>query len=170
MDWNDFYNKRINSTYQVYFEEKYKPFLLAIAKCHPTIIKEGGCGIGSISKYFSRYGVICEGFDNDPNMVKLASLNCLKGSFTQGDLFHPSNTGPEFLVTHGVLEHFSDEQIKWILEKYPNSIHYVPLDKYKTPSFGDERLLSKEYWVDNFNIKDYAVFNNGHDLYFSSNV
>ena len=51
-------------------------------------------------------------------------------------------------------------------ERYPNSIHYVPLDKYEVPSYGDERLLPYEFWLDMLKPKEWALFNDGHDLTF----
>lgn len=170
MDWNDFYNKKVNSTYQIYFERRYKPFLDAIIASHPSEIIEGGCGIGSISKYFTRYGVNCTGFDLDSDMVRLANLNCPKARFYWDDLLSsPANIDKRFLVTHGVLEHLFNFEIESILNKYPNSIHYVPTDKYTTQTFGDERLLSREFWEDTFNIKEVNTFNQGYDLMFKSN-
>ena len=98
-------------------------------------------------------------------MVSLSKKNVPHGKFTQGDLL----TGPvvtNFTITHGVLEHFNDEQIQGVLERYPNSIHYVPLQGYSKQSFGDERLLPKEHWIETFKLKEYDTFNKGLDLYF----
>jgi hypothetical protein len=39
----------------------------------------------------------------------------------------------------------------------------VPGEKYKEPSFGDERLLSIEKWMD-LNPTDIIEFNEGFDL------
>ena len=53
-----------------------------------------------------------------------------------------------------------------ICEMFPNSIHYVPLDKYEKPSFGDERLLPYKYWLDLVTPKCWMLFNDDHDLMF----
>ena len=70
--------------------------------------------------------------------------------------------------SHGVLEHFEDHEIHEILHYQkaisPLLIHYVPSDKYTYKSFGDERLLSKEYWKENFNPTEIIEFNSGYDL------
>lgn len=34
----------------------------------------------------------------------------------------------------------------------------------KEPSFGDERLLSPDYWLSNFKPQEHILFNDGHDL------
>lgn len=167
MNWHEFYKKRINSTYQVYFEHRYFPFLnAALHKCSTGTVIDAGCGIGSVSKYLRKYRRDTLGFDKCPDMVKLSKENVPHGKFMQGDLL----TGPvvtNFAITHGVLEHFNDEQIRGILERYPNSIHYIPLEGYPKQSFGDERLLPKEYWLDVLPIKEHETFNNGLDLFFS---
>lgn len=102
-------------------------------------------------------------------MVRLSQLNCKDTLFYYLDLLDEKNSSDQFIVTHGVLEHFTDKQIESILIRYPNSIHYVPLDKYKKQSYGDERLLPKEYWKNRFMIKKSFTFNDGHDFCFESN-
>ena len=164
--WSKFYEKRINSSYQQYFEKRYKPFLNMIRGESSREVFEAGCGIGSVSKYLDTYtNKFCSGIDLCSEMVSLANKNLnATDMFEQGDIFTYSTT--ELTVTHGVLEYFSDEQIIQILSQYPNSIHYVPTDKYTTPSFGDERLLSVDHWIKLVNPKELILFNNHHDLAF----
>lgn len=53
--WHTFYEKRVNSSYQEYFEKRYNPVLDLISILlpeHNNNIIEIGCGIGSISKTF----------------------------------------------------------------------------------------------------------------------
>ncbi len=163
MKWYEFYKNRINSSYQCYFEDRYRPFLEMIISCKVLNINEIGCGIGSVSKSLLQFGINCGGFDNCPSMVELANKNLGMNVFRTGDLFRDDSN--PLNVSHGVLEHFSDEDIKRICSKF-EGIHYVPLDKYETPSFGDERLLSPEYWFNLVKPKKFLVFNNGYDLAF----
>lgn len=167
-NWLSFYKDRINSSYQEYFEERYKPFLDYIKSQNKNHIQELGCGIGSISKALRKQGFTCEGIDLSHNMVNLANKNIGEEIFKQGDLLKLnfnclSNT---LSVSHGVLEHFSDKDIIKITNKALGSIHYVPLDKYVTPSFGDERLLPYEYWLELVKPQDYFLFNDEKDLCF----
>lgn len=164
--WYEFYKDRINSSYQDYFNERYKPMIDFILSFEPTLVVDAACGIGSISKALVHRGVRCEGFDGDKEMVKLANRNVSSVYFEEGNLFNSENFTKELTITHGVLEHFEDEQIEFLLEHYSNSIHYVPLDKYHTPSFGDERLLPKDYWIETFKPSYYFTMNNEHDLVF----
>lgn len=165
MDWYKFYEKRINSSYQEYFENRYFPFLqetLRLAYGAEAI--DAGCGIGSVSKYLSKYQVSVAGFDICPDMVELARRNVPNKMFFENDL--TTFKSDRLVVTHGVLEHFEDDIIHQILDNNPNSIHYVPLEGYEAPSFGDERLLPKEFWLDTFKPTSHGTFNNGLDLYF----
>ncbi len=169
-EWYNFYKKRINSGYQRYFEFKYHPFLSLILEQKPKQIYETGCGIGSVSKFIKQYNIGCLGFDIDKDVVDLANENLGTITFFQGDIFDynlsPMKSNPILPVSHGVLEHFTDEQILKVLELYPYSIHYVPLEGYKTPSYGDERLLSKKFWDDLCQPEVSFTFNNGLDLAF----
>lgn len=169
--WYEFYKERINSSYQDYFNERYKLMIDFILSFEPKVVVDAACGIGSISKALNRFyekPLKRQGFDIDEEMVKLANKNMNSGHlhFKQGDIFDYKNATDELTVTHGVLEHFTDSQIKLILNRYPNSIHYVPLDAYHTPSFGDERLLPKDYWIETFKPSYYFTMNNEHDLVF----
>lgn len=122
--------------------------------------------------------------DADPEMIKLCDTNNslhipnsirdeTKFTFLVEDILSSGKTYTpnSFVVTHGVLEHFSTEDVRSIIEGYNGNdlvrghIHYVPTDKYTTPSFGDERLCSVEGWVDLVNPSRYIVDNCGKDLY-----
>lgn len=164
--WSNFYQSRINSTYQDYFEKKYQP-LLDLVKNFNTV-REEGIGIGSISKFLQKQNITCSGFDLCPEMVGLCKKNNPNLNVYVGDMFKSVHEKVDIVVSHGVLEHFSDEDIQKILNRYrwtnqPNA-HYVPLDGYKIPSFGDERLLSWKHWVRTFNPTSYEVVDN-KDLY-----
>lgn len=53
-NWVDFYKDRVNSTYEDYFVDRYKPFLDKVKNfANSKGIFELGCGIGSVSKVLS---------------------------------------------------------------------------------------------------------------------
>lgn len=165
MSWAEFYKSRVNSErYFNHFNKKYKPFLEMILSTGDNFIFEAGCGIGSVSKALQEHLITSTGIDLDEEIVKLANENLGSDRFQQHDIF--KMTTYVLTVTHGVLEHFSDEDILKILSRYPNSVHYVPLDKYENPSYGDERLLSVEYWLELVKPVEHIIFNDGYDLAF----
>ena len=174
--WKEFYKNRINNSYQDYFNMRYKSMLDKIVEINPYFCIEEGCGIGSISKYLKNQKIISFGFDIDSDMVELAKINTGDTrNFYKDDILNPLECSifyqaSELQITHGVLEHFNDEDLLKIFSRYKrdnkSSIHYVPLDKYKVPSFGDERLLPYEYWLEISQAKEYQLFNDSYDLWF----
>lgn len=165
--WKDFYKNRVNSSYQNYFDKRYELFIkMIITLSNSNMIMELGCGIGSISKAVQKYGQLSYGFDISYDMVELANENLNDNRFYVDNIFETEFPNNVLKVSHGVLEHFSDEQIISITERCQKSIHYVPLDKYINPSFGDERLLPYEHWLDLVKPKAYQLFNDNHDLMF----
>lgn len=165
--WASFYKDRVNSSYQDYFEERYEPFLSYIVAQPNVVVEEIGCGIASCGKFLTRYGKFYSGFDNCTHQIELAKSNLpVADSLWVADLFKIKGNNHTLHISHGVLEHFDDDVIKVICNLYPNSIHYVPLDKYEEPSFGDERLLPAEHWLKITKPKEWCVFNDGYDLFF----
>lgn len=69
--------------------------------------------------------------------------------------------------SHGVLEHFDQEDVKTIIKNQLAAaevlVHYVPGNKHKTPSFGDERLLSLDEWKKMVRPTHAFAFNDDHD-------
>lgn len=171
--WHKFYKDRINSSYQDYFNKRYTAMISFIADNfeRSTHILEEGVGIGSLAnalvgtKGFRDY----YGFDNSPDMLNLCAMNTRGISLYLDDILHPGwPSKAKLVLTHGVLEHFEDYQIESIFDRYKQqkvtSVHYVPLSKYEKPSFGDERLLSAEYWISLVRPSEYYYFNDGYDL------
>ena len=165
-NWSEYYRNRINTGYQEYFEKKYEP-LFEMLRGY-KLVREEGIGIGSVSKCLRKCGVRSYGFDLSPEMVRLWKDNNPGINCYVGDIFEFQRDRVEVVVTHGVLEHFSDEGIMTILNRYrmecQSSVHYVPIEGYKVPSFGDERLLPLEHWVDTFQPTKFKVIDN-KDLY-----
>lgn len=163
--WSQFYESRVNSNYQEYFENKYS-LLLAILSRYESVVEEG-IGIGSISKHLRKKGIHTSGIDLCSDMLELCTRNNPGIQVQQADIFTYKAYG-SIVVTHGVLEHFEDEDIRIILNKYKTnnqkSVHYVPLIGHGKPSFGDERLLEAKYWINTFQPDGSCTFNDGKDL------
>jgi hypothetical protein len=103
-------------------------------------------------------------------MVKLASINLYEGFPVEvGDARYPTGRLPDVIHSHGLLEHFSDEDIRKIIKASCNDgarviVHYVPSDRYEQPSFGDERLMSAGQWHEIVAPHNIIEFNDGYDL------
>lgn len=169
--WASYYAGRVGPGYAKYADNKYSPFLDAIEQAMSEqggklALREEGCGIGTISRILLGYypWLSMELIDSCPDMLELAMLNVsdVPGSgkvvYREQDLTDESMgrlwTRPGIIHSHGVLEHMDDETIQAVLDRQtqqaPRVIHYVPTNGYDEPSFGDERLLPVEYWVDTF--------------------
>jgi cyclopropane fatty-acyl-phospholipid synthase-like methyltransferase len=171
--WYNFYKDRTNNkSYEKYFENKYKPFLNIIKqqlKSNSNNL-EVGCGTSLVTKLIysnkSRYSVL----DKDKEIMKLTNIN-LKYKIVKRilqDIRQPIQNKYDVIYSHGVLEHFSKREIKQIVNNLKNNskinVHYVPTNKYKIPSFGDELLISKKDWEKLTKPNSIIEFNNGYDL------
>jgi len=130
-------------------------------------IHEAACGCANISYALKNLGASVSISDICPDMLNLAKQNMDCESYllnAKADKF-PSGA---LMYSHGLLEHFNDEDIKDIIKNQlrycKELVHYVPGEKYKKPSFGDERLLSKNYWGRLCRPHKIIGFNNGYDL------
>ena len=170
--WIDIYKDRLNNQYYEYFKKQYAPFLEQLRKYETFQNHEIGCGMGNSTRYLNSVinnnQYFC--YDLCPEMLGLAMRNIESTNvfFNNMDLreFKTHSAFPNLIHSHGVLEHFSDNEILDILNNNGSDIHvhYVPSDKWITPSRGDERLLSKEYWQDTFQPTKVIEFNEGKDL------
>ena len=175
--WVEFYKDRMNEVYYEHVCLKYKNFIDIIYDNidEDSIIVELGCGMGNITRVLiernkfsnNSYKVLdidkgmlhlcMQNFKKLNNIVKIHNMDIRK-SYLTGDIAH----------SHGVLEHFSDSNIKCIIENqllnYKKIFHYVPSAKYEAPSFGDERLLTKKEWQNICNPDEIVEFNEGFDL------
>lgn len=186
--WSDFYTPRMNTRYRAYCGNRYRDFIETVGEAAkwgvaapgPTLI-EAGCGAGFITRHVSyaleridRRGLIVA-FDNDKDVLALAEENTAGrpnvrlafGDMTKTELRHGEKRF-DVIYSHGVLEHFTDETIRSIIERQKAAartiVHYVPLEGHGKPSFGDERLMSTSAWEDLVCPTGLLPFNAGKDL------
>lgn len=175
--WYEIYRDRMNESYRDHFATKYAPFLQDLYGSGAQVFTEIGCGAGNVTRLLremldtraSTHNLI----DSCPRMLGLAlennsSLNC---TFRCADVLSIVLPKSDLVHSHGLLEHFSDNNIRRIVahgfEAAPSQVHYVPSVEYKTPSRGDERLLSPKQWrqiLYGLGAVDVQQFNNGLDL------
>ena len=166
--WSDYYKSRIGETYPKYVLTRYKEFIDAIISEGFLTIREEGCGISSVSKALSILGInVTSMFDIDKDQIEFSRINLNSDKPYVGNIFS-DHSKVDLIFSHGVLEHFSDENIRNILNRQKREakrvVHYVPSAKYEKPSFGDERLLTVDYWKKIFNPINIIEFNGGYDL------
>lgn len=125
-------------------------------------ILEIGTGTGAIGALLSKYGFSVTGIDIDNEMVTIAKRSfALFGDPEKVFLLDAKNIVDRFgyesfdcVITHGMLEHYSDDDIFIHLENQlkisPLAICVIPMeamtDFYKSRGFGDERYLPTSYW------------------------
>ncbi len=177
--WTDFYKTRLNEEYRLRFGKKYSLFLDLLKEQLSNGVRfaeEHGCGIGTVTRLISPASSKTNHFllDNDPDMIDLALSHwrASKCVFFQKDIREPLlNYKADLIHSHGVLEHFSDPDIKKIIKNQKDRaktiVHYVPSHKYKEPSFGDERLLAPGDWYKICRPDSIIEFNHGFDLILS---
>jgi trans-aconitate methyltransferase len=168
-EWAKFYQSRVNSdSYTNYFKSRYEPFLNLIQNNWSDKTAEFGCGVGTVTKCLELVPTFLA--DIEPEMLMLSKDNLLHldTQWVKHDILNIFPQKLDLIYSHGVLEHFSDKSITTILRNQlltgAKLIHYVPTNMYTTPSFGDERLLAVQYWIDKFKPSYSITFNNGHDL------
>ncbi len=175
--WGQMYQSRVGNSYPAYCRRQYLPFLSLIRQhiIGRCTIREEGCGVGTITKILAQdcdhEKVKFFAFDYDETQVShtRANLNSLPFDVTVYQGSHFDHHGcVDVIHAHGVLEHFSDEEIRQVLMRQADEarvvIHYVPLEGWVSGSYGDERLLPLSHWVDAFTPDYYETFNGGRDV------
>ncbi len=133
------------------------PFILAVRGQHPQALLEVGSGTGSMSIFLSYFVDRVLSVDLSTEIVgRCEDANRrLKGSasFAECDAFSLEEFPQhEFDVafSQGFFEHFSDEEILRLLQQQARAarrvVFSVPNDMYPRQDFGNERLLSKDWW------------------------
>ena len=119
-----------------------------------------GCATGLCTVYMCELGYSSEGIDLDPGLVaaarKLAGDLGRVVAFREGDAFRLSDIYPvntfRACYSGGFLEHFSDKDIQHLVAEQFKVAEYVflwvPTPKYGRQSFGDERLMAPERWME----------------------
>ena len=167
--WSEFYQDRIQPSYARYFSERYAPFIHAVKMPYRATVLEIGAGIGSTTRALWSWrggGAGLYASDNDPEMLALMRRNLSPDVFVvEHDARRPWHNKVDIVHSHGLLEHYDNETIRQIIEAHRTAklqVHYVP-GQYDEPSFGDERLMSVQSWVNICNPDQIIVFNGGKD-------
>jgi len=163
--WSKIYLKKVKELggaekylrYKVREKDLFIKKLLYYAGPHGKVL-EAGCGTGVISTHLCNCGLEVTAIDKDRGMLKVARIISKKypqkPNFKRVDLFDlcfPVDYY-DLVFSHGVLEHFSDEQIVTLIKKQlqisKTLIFSVPSNylSSKDRYFGNERFLGIEKW------------------------
>lgn len=176
--WSEYYHGRAGDSYPDYCLTKYSALFEALAgmiDSGMTNLREEGCGIASISKALCwiRPEITIEARDICKDQLSLAAQNVaeLPQITLRKDSIlsrHSMDSRTDVIYSHGVLEHFDDQQINYILYRQRSQakrvVHYVPTNQYDSPSFGCERLMPASWWVDRWEPDWVIEQNDGRDL------
>lgn len=175
--WYEIYRERMNEKYVQHVAYKYAPFLGEIYRTGGRAFTEIGCGAGTITRVLREMLQDTEKahdlIDSCPNMLGLAIQNnpVFNCRFRCADVRTTLLRSTDVVHSHGLLEHFNDENIKMIVESAWTGasvqIHYVPGAKYTVPSRGDERLMEPDQWEDilkRVGRTSISTFNEDHDI------
>lgn len=141
-------------------------------------ILEVGTGTGAVGALLIKYGFDITGIDIDEEMISIAKKSfALFGNSNQVFIMDALNIVDKFgknsfdcVITHGMLEHYSDEDINLHLSNQlkvaPLVVCVVPIktmsEYYRSRGLGDERYLSTKFWKKllskNFSIKNIYGF------------
>lgn len=170
--WYDFYKDRDPARYLRYAKKRYAPFIDIIANeiVEGDRVLEAGCGMATITKALDDRGIAADYalLDRCPKMLALAHAQMPSAEIIQGDIRHWSETPVNVIHGHGVLEHFSDAEIRAIIGAHymtgaRTAIHFVPGNKYDKPHYGDERLMKVDDWRRIALPDEVETFNDGFD-------
>lgn len=132
------------------------PMFRAVRRLRPRRVLEVGAGSGSHSIFLSYFHPHVVSIDLSRPLIArcLRHNRKLRGRarFLTMDAFQLGFPAGAFDVvfSQGFFEHFSDEEIRRLLEEQSRVARYVVLSvpnrSYRVRDFGDERLLSRAEW------------------------
>lgn len=163
--WRELYQEEIDSVgEEVYFKQKIKhkkPLIRLIEKYSPnkTVI-ETGCGSAVVSTYLASLGYKVSCVDIDKDIIDLAKTFTItkdNPKFILGDIKNlQTDSHYDVSFSNGVFEHFSDEDIKQIIESCKKISNFgvvgIPTKFFtrEEAMYGNERYLSKKEWIEIF--------------------
>ena len=165
MDWYQIYLDEIKlkdnlNNYIIYKVSHKRKFINLIKKYSKNKkIIECGCGTAIISTYIASLGYDVTAVDIDKKILNLAKKiakdfpSSNKPVFEEKDIINSKiKDHYDVAFSNGVLEHFSDREIKKILKNHLSFADYLVIGiptkffDQKEALYGDERFLKISYW------------------------
>lgn len=157
-EWGQFYDERFAFGRILDNLGLHAPLLGPVLDARPQNVIEVGVGSGSMSALLSRFVPRVVGIDNDKTVLaKAREVNgTMQGSadFREADAFALAKEFPagsfDFALSQGLLEHFSDEEIRALVREQvaiaQTVLVSVPSYWYPQQDFGNERLMKPADW------------------------
>lgn len=160
VSWGEYYKGELAPEQFIAHLFGHREFLSEIAKEKGSgaglRVLEVGSGTGSLSIFLSTLGFRVTSVDNNREILERASRHARrfggKVDFVFGEAFSLpfQEKSFDFVFHQGLLEHFSDEDIRKLLAEQlrvaPLVFLSVPNSFYPVRDFGDERLLNRKKW------------------------
>lgn len=158
MRWEDYYGQEITMERFIHNVSGFLAPFLDVIKKYAGGKKglEAGCAEGLASIYLSHLGYEVTALDINEALINKgrAANDYLRGkaSFIVDDLFKIDSLTErfDFTFSQGVLEHFTKEQIRLLLDKQliiaRRVIFSVPSKRHGKKDFGDENLWTYRGW------------------------
>lgn len=170
--WPAFYRSRMDDGYLNYVKDRYRRFITEISRRidNADRVLELGAGTATITRSLIDEVKSTADFiasDINPEMRRMSTFRLMGTSAVvcEQDAKKPSLCYNDIVHSHGLLEHFSDQEIRQIIREHKCAraqIHYVP-GLYPYPTYGDERLMSVDEWRRICNPTEIITFNDGLD-------
>jgi SAM-dependent methyltransferase len=156
-NWGEYYDNKLDLREYLGSLSNHIELFQEIVEKNPDRILEVGSGTGMMSIFLDSLGYKIISIDKDPEVVDQAKANAERfkssAEFRQEDVlkYEPERSF-DLAFSQGLMEHFDDDQINSIIEKKKeladNIIFSVPSYMYGRKDFGNERLLTKEAWIE----------------------
>ena len=156
MTWSSYYQADITIDSLLGNLYGQREFLNAIHQLAPKTILEIGSGSGGMAIFLSWLGFDVVSIDIEPAVVEKAKAENQRlhgqAKFVVADAFALpfANHSFDLIIHQGLLEHFSDADIRKLLDEQlrcaPQVLFSVPNHFYMRRDFGNERLMSPSQW------------------------
>ena len=180
--WFEAFSESMNV---IFTDVDFKNYLADVESCidfykkylgENTKVLDLGCGLGVSSIPLSTFGYEITGIDNDMKVVEAARINAdtfgkdiqiIHGDIFDIDkMFEPNSFNA--CMSGGLLEHFSESQIKELIDKQlhiaPRLIASMPIASFPGEKWDDgifRNLWSEEYWLkdvlENYNVVHHST-------------
>ena len=156
--WGEFYDKKYKKSDLLWFTRSYPKYFDYILDSGAKTILEVGVGSGMHTILLSLLGFDIIGIDNNEKILKIVEENNKKfggkAKFFKMDAFNLDFSPKAFdlVISEGFFEHFGDEEVIKLLKEQlkigKEVIISIPTIGYPNKDYGNERLLTKENWIE----------------------